>query len=56
MPNRGRPLKDVKFRCAQCGNRRTDAVVMGKGVARIYGIDQASDHNAVSRNIHKANP
>jgi hypothetical protein len=26
-----RPLKDLKFRCAQCGSRRTDAVMMGKG-------------------------
>jgi hypothetical protein len=25
------PLKDLKFRCAQCGSRRTDAVMMGKG-------------------------
>lgn len=32
--DRGRgdvPLKDLKFRCAQCGSRRTDAVMMGKG-------------------------
>ena len=26
-----RPLKDLKFRCAKCGSRLTDAVVMGKG-------------------------
>jgi hypothetical protein len=26
-----RPIKDVKFRCAKCGSRRTDGVVMGKG-------------------------
>ena len=25
-----RPLKDLKFRCAKCGSRLTDAVVMGK--------------------------
>jgi hypothetical protein len=25
------PLKDVKFRCAKCGSRRTDSVIMGKG-------------------------
>ena len=25
------PLKDVKFRCAKCGSRRTDSVMMGKG-------------------------
>jgi hypothetical protein len=24
-----RSLKDVKFRCAKCGSRRTDAVMMG---------------------------
>jgi hypothetical protein len=24
------PLKDLKFRCANCGSRLTDAVVMGK--------------------------
>jgi hypothetical protein len=32
--NRGqgdRPLKDLKFRCAKCGSRMTDAVMMGKG-------------------------
>jgi len=26
-----RLLKDLKFRCAKCGSRLTDAVVMGKG-------------------------
>jgi hypothetical protein len=26
-----RPLKDLKFRCARCGSRSTDAVMMGKG-------------------------
>ena len=26
-----RPLKDLKFRCAQCGSWRTDAVMMGQG-------------------------
>jgi hypothetical protein len=26
-----RPIKDLKFRCAQCGSRLTDWVVMGKG-------------------------
>jgi hypothetical protein len=26
-----RPLKDLKFRCAKCGSRRTEAVMMGKG-------------------------
>jgi hypothetical protein len=26
-----RPLKDLKFRCAKCGSRSTDAVMMGKG-------------------------
>ena len=26
-----RPLKDLKLRCAKCGSRLTDAVVMGKG-------------------------
>jgi hypothetical protein len=25
------PLKDLKVRCAQCGSRRTDVVMMGKG-------------------------
>ncbi len=25
------PLKDPKFRCAKCGSRSTDAVMMGKG-------------------------
>jgi hypothetical protein len=25
-----RPLKDLKFRCAKCGSRLTDAVVMAK--------------------------
>jgi hypothetical protein len=25
------PLKDLKFRCAKCGSRSTDAVMMGKG-------------------------
>jgi hypothetical protein len=24
------PLKDLKFRCAKCGSRSTDAVMMGK--------------------------
>ena len=27
----GVPLKDLKFRCAKCGSRLTDAVVMGRG-------------------------
>jgi hypothetical protein len=26
-----RPLKDLKFRCAKCGSRMTDMVMMGKG-------------------------
>jgi hypothetical protein len=26
-----KPLKDLKFRCAKCGSRMTDAVMMGKG-------------------------
>jgi len=26
-----RPLKDLKFRCAQRGSRHTDAAMMGKG-------------------------
>jgi ribosomal protein L44E len=26
-----RSPKDLKFRCVQCGSRRTDAVMMGKG-------------------------
>jgi hypothetical protein len=26
-----RPLKDLRFRCAKCGSRMTDAVMMGKG-------------------------
>jgi hypothetical protein len=25
------PLKDLKFRCAQCGSRLTDHVTMSKG-------------------------
>jgi hypothetical protein len=25
------PLKDLKVRCAQCGSRRTNVVMMGKG-------------------------
>ena len=25
------PIKDLKFRCAKCGSRRTDFVVMGMG-------------------------
>jgi hypothetical protein len=25
------PLKDLRFRCTECGSRRTDAVMMGKG-------------------------
>jgi hypothetical protein len=25
-----RPLKDLKFRCAKCGSRMTDAVMMAK--------------------------
>ena len=25
-----RPLKDLKFRCAKCGSRLTDGVVMAK--------------------------
>jgi len=25
------PLLHLKFRCAKCGSRRTDAVMMGKG-------------------------
>ncbi len=24
-----KPVRDLKFRCAKCGSRRTDAVVMG---------------------------
>jgi hypothetical protein len=30
-----RPPKDLKFRCAKCGSRSTDAVMMGKG-----GVDR----------------
>jgi hypothetical protein len=26
-----KPLKDLKFRCAKCGSRMTDHVMMGKG-------------------------
>jgi hypothetical protein len=26
-----RPLKDLRFRCAECGSRMTDKVMMGKG-------------------------
>jgi hypothetical protein len=26
-----KPLKDLKFRCAKCGSRMTDAVMMGRG-------------------------
>jgi hypothetical protein len=26
-----KPLKDLRFRCAKCGSRMTDAVMMGKG-------------------------
>jgi hypothetical protein len=26
-----RPLKDPRFRCAKCGSRMTDSVMMGKG-------------------------
>jgi hypothetical protein len=26
----GGPLKDLKFRCAKCGSRRTDFVVMSR--------------------------
>jgi len=26
-----RPLKDLKLRCAHCGSRRTDDVMMAKG-------------------------
>jgi hypothetical protein len=26
-----RPLKDLKFRCAKCGSRSTDKVMMGRG-------------------------
>jgi len=25
-----KPIKDLKFRCAKCGSRRTDAVVNGR--------------------------
>jgi hypothetical protein len=26
-----KPLKDLRFRCAKCGSRMTDAVMMGRG-------------------------
>jgi hypothetical protein len=26
-----KPLKDLRFRCAECGSRMTDAVMMGEG-------------------------
>jgi hypothetical protein len=26
-----KPLKDLKFRCAKCGSRLTDHVMMGRG-------------------------
>jgi hypothetical protein len=26
-----KPLKDLKFRCARCGSRSTDKVMMGRG-------------------------
>jgi DNA-directed RNA polymerase subunit RPC12/RpoP len=29
-----RPLKDLKLRCAHCGSRRTDDVMMAKGGVR----------------------
>jgi hypothetical protein len=29
------PLKDLRFRCAKCGSRRTDFVVMSRDAARV---------------------
>jgi hypothetical protein len=30
-----RPLKDLRFRCAKCGSRRTDFVVMSRDATRV---------------------
>ena len=30
-----KPIKDLKFRCAKCGSRRTDFVVMSRDAARV---------------------
>jgi hypothetical protein len=30
-----KPVKDLKFRCTQCGSRRTDFVVMSKDSLRV---------------------
>jgi hypothetical protein len=32
------PLKDLRFRCAKCGSRMTDAVVMGKDVCAAVAV------------------
>jgi len=46
-----RPLKDLKFRCAQCGSRLTDAVMMGKAAWACSRGDLRQEKAATSREL-----
>jgi hypothetical protein len=50
MVKGGKPLKDLRFRCAKCGSRLTDHVVMAKDA---LSVQPWRADGAVLRHSHR---
>ena len=47
-----KPIKDLKFRCAKCGSRRTDFVVLSRDAARVQPWKADADQTATGAAGH----
>lgn len=47
-----KPIKDLKFRCAKCGSRRTDFVVMSRDAVRVQPWKADADQTATGAAGH----
>jgi hypothetical protein len=53
-----KPIKDLKFRCAKCGSRRTDFVVMSRDAARVqpWRADESESSSSAAGHLRGQRP
>ena len=53
-----KPIKDLKFRCAKCGSRRTDFVVMSRDAARVqpWRADESESASSAAGHLRGQRP
>ena len=53
-----KPIKDLKFRCAKCGSRRTDFVVMSRDAARVqpWRADESESISSAAGHLRGQRP